>query len=237
MRCVKEQLEGVEVHFATKKPFAQMLKNNPYVDGVHVLEDSDKDLINRLKKEGFDLILDLHHNIRTRRIKSVLNIKSYSFDKLNLKKFLLVNLKINKMPDVHIVDRYFETTRDLGIVNDKKGLDYFIPEKDEINIETLLPPSFLSGFVTFAIGGQHNTKRLPSHKMIELCQTTSKPIVLLGGPDDEKEAKEIEQFFTDGKKIFNAVGKVNLNQSASLVNQSEVLYTHDTGMMHIAAGL
>ena len=30
-------------------------------------------------------------------------------------------------------------------------------------------------------------------------------------------------------------GKINLNQSASVVKQSDTVYTHDTGMMHIAS--
>ena len=40
-----------------------------------------------------------------------------------------------------------------------------------------------------------------------------------------------------GKKaiIFNACGKFNLSQSASLVKQAEVVFGHDTGLTHIAA--
>ena len=37
------------------------------------------------------------------------------------------------------------------------------------------------------------------------------------------------------KRIYNACGKLNLNQSASVVKQADVLITHDTGLMHIAA--
>ena len=35
--------------------------------------------------------------------------------------------------------------------------------------------------------------------------------------------------------MHNACGKYNLNQSASLVKQCQALFTHDTGLMHIAA--
>jgi ADP-heptose:LPS heptosyltransferase len=34
---------------------------------------------------------------------------------------------------------------------------------------------------------------------------------------------------------MNAVGKYNINQSASLIRQSKLVITHDTGLMHIAA--
>ena len=38
-----------------------------------------------------------------------------------------------------------------------------------------------------------------------------------------------------GKSVYNACGRYNLFQSASLIKQSEVVISHDTGMMHIAA--
>ena len=36
-------------------------------------------------------------------------------------------------------------------------------------------------------------------------------------------------------KIFNLVGKLSINESASIIKNSKKVYTHDTGMMHIAA--
>jgi len=38
-------------------------------------------------------------------------------------------------------------------------------------------------------------------------------------------------------KIFNLVGKLSINESASIIKKSKKVYTHDTGMMHIAAAL
>ena len=80
-----------------------------------------------LKREGYDFIVDLHHNIRTMQVKSALKKKSAAFPKLNIEKWLMVNLKINKLPECHIVDRYFETVNSLGVKNDEKGLEYHIP--------------------------------------------------------------------------------------------------------------
>jgi ADP-heptose:LPS heptosyltransferase len=235
LRCIKKQLPNVELHFASKKAFAGFLKNNPNIDKLHLLEDEDLKLIKRLKREKFDYIIDLHNNLRTFRIKkALLSAKTFSFNKLNFKKALLVNLKINQLPEIHIVDRYFEAVRPLGVKNDKLGLDYFIEAKDEVNIKQF-NPNFPDSFVAFAIGGQHNTKRLPIHKQIELCRKIASPIILLGGKEDEKDAQDIENEFLGRNKILNLVGKINLNQSASVVRQAQQVFTHDTGMMHIAA--
>lgn len=227
-RCIKKQYPNAEVHYATKQSFKVLVENNPYIDQYHLLGKSLNEFIATLKAENFDYIIDLHNNLRTSIIKFRLSsAKSFSFDKLNFKKWLLVNLKINQMPDVHIVDRYLKTTESLGVINDNQGLDYFIPAKDIVQIN--------EPYIAFAIGGQHATKKLPTTRIIEICQKLSGKIMLLGGKEDATAAEEIEKAV--GVNIINTCGKYNLNQSASLVQQSAYLITHDTGLMHIASAL
>ncbi len=234
MRCLKLQLPNAEVHFATKKSYKTIVESNPYIDKLHLLEASDNELIACLKAEKFDFIIDLHHNIRTLKIKFLLGVKSFSFDKLNWQKWLLVNLKVNKMPTLHIVDRYLKTIESFGVKNDTAGLDYFIPEKD------FFPISIKEKFAVYAIGGQYFTKKLPLTKMVELVKTIKIPIFLVGGPEDFDQAellkKELSADFWPGI-VINTCGKCNLNQSASIIAQSDIVYTHDTGMMHVAAAL
>lgn len=227
IRCIKTQYPDAEVHFATKKQFKVLVENNPYIDKYFLLEKSLNPFIKTLQSEDYDYVIDLHNNLRTSIIKLRLGKKSFSFDKLNFKKWLLVNLKINQMPDVHIVDRYLETVKGLGIKNDLKGLDYFIPEKDKVQI--------YESYIAFAIGGQHFTKKLPTNRIIEICQKIDGKIMLLGGKEDSPNADEIKKSLSD--KIINACGKYNLNQSASLVQQADYVITHDTGLMHIASAL
>ena len=250
IRSVKTQLENAEVHYATKAAYASILNQNPYVDKLHLLEDSLSDLIQELKKQKFDVVIDLHHNLRTKLIKLRLGVKSYSFNKINVQKWLMTNFKINKLPNVHIVDRYMETVKKMGVNTDNLGLDYFIPEQDEMPLNWL-PDDHQHGYVALVVGAKFNTKRLPTKRLIELCDRINKPIVLLGGKEDTETAKEIEDFFRRnesgesfesgleelGKKavIFNAVGKCSLNQSASLIKQANWVFSHDTGLMHIAA--
>ncbi|MGN6644921.1 MAG: glycosyltransferase family 9 protein [Cytophaga sp.] len=236
IRCLKKQLPQSEIHFATKSSFKSILENNPYVDKLHLLESSTGNFIKQLQSEKFDVVIDLHNNLRTRRIKWSLNAKSYTFDKLNLRKWFYVNWKWKVMPDIHIVERYLETVKKLGVKNDQQGLDYFIPEKDIVPLSSL-PQVFTAGYIAIAIGAQHATKRLPEAKLIELIGKISQPIILLGGKDDVSMATRLLSYFPDGRQIVNACGVYNLNQSASIVQQCTYLYTHDTGLMHIGAAL
>ncbi|MBV6645311.1 MAG: glycosyltransferase family 9 protein [Cyclobacteriaceae bacterium] len=252
VRTIKKQLPEVELHYATKSEYEGLVITNPYIDKVHLLTDSLSELVKQLKPESFDLVIDLHKNLRTTIIKWRLRTKYKSFSKLNWQKWLLVNLKVNQLPNTHIVDRYMEAVQDLGVKMDDAGLDYFIPDKDEVELEWL-PAAFQKGFVTFAIGAKFGTKRLPIERMIELCDQINKPVILLGGKMDVEDGERIERFFQKsvesefekqlaqelGKKtiVFNGCGKFNLNQAASLIRQSQVVFTHDTGLMHIAAAL
>lgn len=232
VRCAKQQLKDVEIHYLTKKSFTGILQENKYIDRIHLLQDDWETTIDELRKEQYNLIIDLHNNLRTLRLKKALGIKAYAFPKLNVRKWLYVNFKLKVMPGVHIVDRYFKTVESLGVKNDGKGLDYFIPGDQEFDLNSL-PMSHQSGFMAFAIGGQHPGKMLPVNKMIEICSAYGKPVVLLGGKEDIPNSLEIEKAV--GRTIYNMVGKCSLHQSASLIRQADVVLTHDTGLMHIAA--
>ena len=232
VRNLKLQNESIELHYLTKKQYAGMLEENPYVDKVHTLDKSFEELIPELQSEQFNYIIDLHKNLRTLRVKRKLNVESFSFSKVNWEKFLMVNFKINRLPDIHIVDRYMETVKQFVQKNDMQGLDFFIPEDDEVNVKNL-PENFHSGYIAFAIGAQHSTKRLPDDKIISICKKTDRPIVLLGDKNDAIVAQKVVSAV--GDNIYNACGKYNLNQSASFVKQAELVITHDTGLMHIAA--
>ncbi|HNT51173.1 MAG TPA: glycosyl transferase, partial [Cyclobacteriaceae bacterium] len=150
VRVLKTQLNDAEVHFATKDKFAVLVESNPYIDKVQVLKEDLGEFIKQLKAEQYDYVIDLHNNLRTRIIKTFLGVKAYSFDKLNFQKWLLVNLKINRLPNVHIVDRCLDTLKPLELKADMLGLDYFIPEKDNVPVDWL-PAEFQKGYVAYAM--------------------------------------------------------------------------------------
>lgn len=234
LRCLKNQTP-CEIHYLTKAAYADMLSANPYIDKIHTLDYRITDTITKLKKENFDLIIDLHKNIRSIRMKTALRKPAFTFKKLNIQKWLMVRFKINCLPDIHIVDRYLKTVESLGVSNDGQGLDYFIPEHDWISAEHL-PDGFMDeGFVAIATGSKHATKQIPVEKLLEICREINQNIVLLGDTADRNKVMPIENAL--GFKVFNACGVYNINQSASIVSHATCLICGDTGLMHIAAAL
>ncbi len=231
---------GAEVHFITKKSFESILTANPHIDKVFTIQKKVTEVLPQLRAEKYDYIIDLHRNLRSLQLKLLLSAKSYTFDKINWQKWLLVNWKINRLPDLHIVERYLQTVAPLGVKNDAAGLDYFIPERQEVDIPSFFQqhnfataPTGTPPYIALVIGAAHATKQLPEAKLLELCQHLQLPTVLLGGPAEAEQGKHIA--LTAGEHVLNTCGELSLHQSASIVRQAWKVITHDTGMMHIAA--
>lgn len=237
IRCLKKQVPDAEVHFLVKDKFLSVVEHNPYIDKIHMLAHSWELMIEELKTENYDYIIDLHHNTKTLRVKRALSAgpggkkKSFSFYKLNIQKYFYTAFKINMLPKIHIVDRYLKTVESFGVKNDVAGLDYFIGP-DEIKKEDI-PASHSAGYIACVIGAAHGTKRWPVHKWKEFCEKINHPVMLLGGDEDVASGNEIAAI--DSVKIYNACGKFHINESADLVRKAKVVITNDTGLMHIAA--
>lgn len=229
VRCVKQQIQDVEVHYLTKSSYQIILQNNPYIDKVWTIKNTIDEIVEELKKERFDFIIDLHHNLRTASLKTKLRVPSKAFPKINFQKWLLVNFKKPISYQGHVVDRYFETVQSLNVVNDQKSCDFFIPEEDQIDlrINGVEPKNYLA----VAVGAKFETKQLPIEKTIEVLKKVSVPIVLLGDRSDEEKANEI----TKEIPCIDLTGKINLNASAWMVKNAKILLTNDTGLMHIGS--
>jgi len=232
IRALKKQL-NCELHILTKGQYVDIFSANPYVDHIHSFTNNTNEVFSKLKSENFDFIVDLQKNIRSINLRRELKRPSAAFPKLNRQKWILVNLKIDKLPDVHIVDRYFEAVSRLNVKNDGLGLNYFIPEEDNI-IPLDFNPVLQKGYIGFVIGGKHNTKILPVEKIISIIEGLQLPVLLLGGPEDRERGNEIIQQ-VKSSEVINSCGDLRLNQSASLVKQASLIITNDTGLMHIAA--
>lgn len=231
IRCLKQQLPNTEIHFLTKENFKSILETNPHIDRLITFSKSTDEVLAALKKEKYDLIIDLHKNIRSAKLKASLLRKSISFNKINLEKWLTVNTKKKSfLPKVHIVERYLEGIKKLGIMNDFLGLDFFMGKEDEFD----LPNELKNGYIAFAIGAQFATKRLPAEKMISILSKVTRPIVLLGGKEDKLIAEKVKVALPE-KTIIDFCGELSIRQSAFVVSKSNVVLTHDTGLMHIAA--
>ena len=226
VRCLNIQ-KNAEIHFLTKYKYKEILENNPHIKRIHTLDNSIADILNKLKQENYDYIIDLHNNLRSNLLYK-LRVPSYKVCKSNFKKFLLIRLGINLLSEEHTVDRYMKTVKSLSVKNDGKGLDYYIDPDIKINF------NINQKFIAWSLASTHNLKKLPVDKIINVCNHIKMPIVLLGS-NKEIEDSEIIIKSCSNTSIHNFCGKLSLDQSSYLIQNSELLLTNDTGLMHIAS--
>jgi ADP-heptose:LPS heptosyltransferase len=181
LRCSKQQIPGVEIHFLTKKSMKAVTEANPYVDHFHYFENNLTATIQELKAFSFDYIIDLHKNLRSLRIRKALGVPYLSYNKLSVEKFLLTKFGVNRMPDRHISMRSVDTLAPLGVTYDGKGLDYFVPSG------VIEPAFFPAGYVALVIGASYFTKKLPLDSLKVVCSQIPYPIVLVGGKEEKAD--------------------------------------------------
>lgn len=215
-----------------KEKFSEVLTSNPHIAKVWTIKHSTSEIIEELQRESFDLIIDLHHNIRSMMLSWRLKKPSIRFNKLNLEKWLMTTFKINRLPQKHLVDRYFESLHKLGIKNDGLGLDFFLNEDDSVIDSTFKIPEV---YAIGVLGATYFTKQIPRNKWQEIIRAVNIPIVLLGGTKEEKMGNLLSDEFSD--QVIDCTGKLSIAQSAALIKNSEMVITPDTGMMHIAAAM
>jgi ADP-heptose:LPS heptosyltransferase len=229
VRVLRQRFPQADIRFLTKEPFAELVAHNPHLNGVVLFKDDLRATISEVRAFRPDAVIDLHHNLRTALLKAAVGTKAFSFPKLNVEKWLHVNLRLDVLPDRHIVQRYMEAVLPLGAEDDGRGLEFFVP--DEVTMPPL-PDGFADGYVAVAVGAKFATKRIPQHKLKAIIEGLSMPVVLLGGKEDAALA---EGLLFSGEKMFNGCGKWSLLQSARAVANARAVVTGDTGLMHIAA--
>ena len=230
VRCIKKQVPNAEVHFLTKPAFKYIYDNNPYVDKLLLLKSSLSDTINEIKAEKYDHIVDLHNNLRTTIIKLRTGVKATTYKKQPIRKWLSLKFKLKLIAPTHLVDRYLEATKPLGVINDGKPIDYYV--KAEHQLSKLLPASHQNDYIAFVIGATHFTKRMPNEKIISICSQLKLPVVLLGGNDVKANGDIVAAAI--GANIYNACGATSLDESVYLVSKAQSIIGFDTGLTHIA---
>ncbi len=224
MRILQEQLDGgAEIHFVVKSKFQSIVAQNPRVSKVFTFDKSIQEVIPALELEGYDYIIDLQNNVRSRIIKRRLKSLAFSVDKRNFAKFLWVQWGV-KGHISHIVERYIQTLKTLGLKDDGKGLEYYYSQDEEV-------PNQWGEYTAIPIGATYFGKRPDALHWKAIIQQIPGKKILLGGKEDVEVAHELESI----EGVFNGVGIWSLGQSASVLKYAKMVLCGDTGLMHIAS--
>ena len=230
IRNLRLNFPDAEIHFLCKSAFSSVLHYHPEIHKIWTISKSIFEVHRLLKIEGFDWMIDLQNNRRSFVLSRLLKVKTNRFKKLNFKKWLLTQFKVNRLPELHIVDRYLSPLKAQGLAIERCPLEYHLSKADQSEAAALLETTPFP-FVAIVLGAAHFTKSPPFQLWTEILSRLTLPIVLLGGDKERDIADQLSKNHT----TLNLVGKCSLGVSAAIIEKSNHVITPDTGLMHIAA--
>ncbi len=209
---------------------------------VYGLQDDAQfpDLIAELRRDGVDLVVDLHRNLRSSRLRSRLRVRSVGARKEWWRRFCSVRIKKFGLKPTHAVERYFAALRKLGIDQPPQAPQLKLPDtyrewwrKDRIE------KGLAEAYYVIGAGAAHDTKMAPPELwgsvVRELKEHSSAQPLLVGSTSEEDMLKSLAERIdiTTGR----IVTQTNICNSAAVIADAEFVVTNDSGLSHLAAGL
>lgn len=230
IRTLKEKYPQIEIDFLLKERYKDALVQNPFLNNILIYpysKDELTKLIEELKNQNYNLVLDLQNNLRSKKINSFLKVSKLRFKKRDLEKMLLVYFKINGLKNAPPIPvRYSKVLNELQL--DNNGLDLYTNKKPS----TLFKDN--QKYIGFCPGSRHFTKMWPKEYYIRLgniLKNDKYNIALFGGKDDKDICKEISSQIQDSINLSN---NDDILQTAADMKKCDAVVCNDSGLMHTA---
>ena len=244
LRAIRGRYPGARIAVLTKERYVPLLSHNPHVSEVLAVAPGEgiRRIAERVRAVRYSHLMDLHGSLRSHALRRLAPGRWRSYRKHALARTLLITAKLDRYAgEVPVPERYFEAARELEVAPDGGPPDFFLSEEADCVAAHRLGRLGLSAerpLVAIAPGAAHATKRWPIEHWVELVRRitpTGANVVVLGGPDDEREALAIVDAV--GEHVGSLAGALGLQETGAVIRRAEVLISGDTGVMHMATGV
>lgn len=259
IRELRRNFPSISLSILVGKNSADLFKNNPHIDEVIGVDENIflnfnlpalTELINRLKSQGFNIAIVLHHSVLFNIFAWLIGAKiRVGFDR-NGEGFLNT-IKIKPLSKSHKANEYLSVIEAMGggvsdrrpeifpTNQDEEYVEYFL-EKNGISKNDLLIGIMPTGGANLAserMGARLDRKAWPLEHYIKLCrmliEELGAKVLILGGKAEVEKANRIKSSIKG--PIIDAADKMNLRQLNSLARRCALIVTNDSGPMHIVS--
>jgi lipopolysaccharide heptosyltransferase II len=246
LRSLREQFPEARITFLIKKQFEELLSVCPYVDHLVAFDSKEgfaglRSIKKQLRRERFDLYIDIHKNWRSRYLRLGLGAGQItSYNKQIFRRTLLILWKINLYRKiVPVYERYFESVQKFRVQYDGKGTEIHFPVDKTEKVRSVLSSSgfkFDCPLVIICPSATYFNKKWKPEGFVETAQhlirEKSAFIVVHGGKSDTGLCNEIAGRI--GNKAISLAGLFSLSESAALLGLASLVIANDSGLMHLA---
>jgi lipopolysaccharide heptosyltransferase II len=246
LRSIRRTYPNVSITYITKKQYAGLLADSPYINELIAFDQSEgfhglRKLKQRLRKQHFDACLDIHKNWRSRFLRLGLGAGlTATYPKYILRRTLLVRLKINLYRNIRPVYlRYFKAVRKLGVQYDGDGSEINFPVTASEKVTGILSDlgyKLNTPMVVICPGATYLNKKWLTDGFVKaarhLMHERSVFVIIHGGRDDKDQCDQIAAGIGPG--ACSLAGSLSLPETAALLRLSTLVIANDSGLLHLA---
>jgi lipopolysaccharide heptosyltransferase II len=240
---LKAAFPNSEIHYLTEEFAKRAVENNPLVSKILTFnkEDFVLSIIRKVRKEKYDLILDLWSNPKTAQVTFFSGAKNrVGFEKRG-RKYAYNFIGKNGTMGKHAAEDNLVLINSLDIPIVSKKIIYQTTEEEKEFATKFLEHvnhQYERKLIGIIPSGGWESKRCDPVKWIEICQEINKnynvKFIILWGLGDEKDAEEIRDGINP-KPIL--APETNFGQLSALIEKCDLIIANDSGPMHVAAAL
>jgi heptosyltransferase-2 len=217
----------------------EIFLDNPKINELIIFDKlsrltEKRKLFNKLKRNNFDMVLDLRNSFQGAILPAKYKISPFLFMPKNLqhmKERHLYKIASLKSPACRIGGE---------AASKIQGNSLHIRHEDEEYIKKILEENGvteLDKIIVVAPGARSHIKRWPQDKFTQLIPSLVKEfgvkVLLVGDKEDAAICKYITQ--ATGSSAIDLSGKTNLMQLASLLKKCRLLISNDSAILHLAS--
>ncbi len=232
----------VQIDYLTEKFAQASVENNPFVTKVLTMNEGEFPLLValKIKKEKYNMILDLWSNPRTAQITLLSGVKYRVGFAYRGRKYAYNIHGTSERGKNHSAEHNLELLKPINVPVKTKNIHFYVSKKDDEFGKKFIKKysrkdSLLVGIIP---AGGWPSKRCDATKWVEICSAINKKykvcFLILWGPGDEYDADYIKNHFPDRTIL---APKTTLKQMAGLINNCDFILANDSGPMHMAAAL
>jgi lipopolysaccharide heptosyltransferase II len=239
---LKKTFPSAEIHYLTETFAKDSLANNLLVSKVHTMEKTEFVLkvALRLRKEKYDMIIDLWSNPRSAQITFLTHSKYRVGFSYRGRRYAYNILGTSEKGEHHAAEHNLELLKALGIATPSKRIHFNVSEYEnewaKEFIKTNLPSD--KKIIGIIPSGGWLSKKCDASKWVEICNAIKQKynafFLILWGPGDESDASYIKNDLMENAFL---IPKVKIGKLSALIKNCDLVIANDSGPMHIAAAL
>ena len=235
---LNEHDANMSVDLLVRKGNESLVLDHPKLNDVIIWDKNNgkykalRNVLKVIRKNKYDAVVNLQRFGSTGMLTAFSKAKfKIGFDK-NPFSFLFTHKVKHEMNGIHEVERNLSLLSFMGIKGGAHPKLYPSELAKEKVREYKSEP-----FVCMAPSSIWYTKQWPWEKWVELIQETKNAkIYLLGAPDDFDYCENI-RLKSRVESVMNLAGKLNLLQSAALMEDARMNFVNDSAPMHLASAV